>query len=139
MPCQQFSADDTIVDEDLVLTLTKTPSTEQTLLEESLLLDDDEHGVLGILEQLEDYEQSNNDQTYIDNDSILAPLTQSNHVVKITQSQQGNDPKVDVSFDGSDSDDDFFNNFSMSMVECIGDQVEETDELWFVFFAFLIR
>lgn len=122
-----YDPNDTIVDEDLVLSLTKTRSSDQTLLNESLLLDDEEHNVLDILENLEDLELSQNDQTYIDIDSALAPLTQSNDVNKIATalSQHKDQAKKDNSFGENDSDDEIFNEFSMSMIECLGNEAEE--------------
>lgn len=135
MNATQFDLDDTIVDEDLVLSLTKTRSSDQTLLNESLLLDDDEHNVLDIFEQLEDSEQNENDRTLIDSDSALAPLTQTNDEMKISQtlSQNKDNAKVDVSFEDNDSDDDLYNVFSMSMIDCIDNEVDNSNEKRFVF------
>lgn len=127
----QFDPDDTIVDENLVLSLTKTRSSDQTILNQSMLLDDDEHNVLDIFEQLEDCEQNENDRTYIDNDSVLAPLTQSNDAMKINQSLSQNKDKLKLneSFGENDSDDDLFNVFSMSMIGCVENEVESPNEM----------
>lgn len=126
-----YDPNDTIVDEDLVLSLTKVRSSDQTLLNESLLLDDEEHNVLDILENLEDCELSQNDQTFIDIDSVLAPLTQSNNVNQIATalSQRKAHTKPNNSFGDNDSDDEIFNEFSMSMMECLGKEVEESTNL----------
>lgn len=105
----QFDLDDTIVDEELVLSLTQKFS-NTTLLNETL--DQEEHEVLDILEILD--EQDRDEQTHIDNDSVLAPLSQVRE-----QSQKFEENSAMKSFDAEDSDDDLLNEFSMSILDCV--------------------
>lgn len=119
--------DETIVDEELVLSLTQKPSSQldRTLLNESF--NQDEHNVLAILQQLEEAdEQQQIDESCIEDDSILAPLTQAEKTASQRQSQIVNLTQKAVaagqtSFNDADldSDDELLNDFSMSMLECM--------------------
>lgn len=105
----QFDLDETIVDEQLVLSLTQKFS-NTTLLNETL--DQEENEVLDILEVLD--EPDRDEQTHIDDDSVLAPLSQ------VRESSQKFEEKNAVeSFDAEDSDDDLLNEFSMSILDCV--------------------
>lgn len=124
----QFDPNDTIVDEDLVLSLTQKTS-NTTLLNESIL-DEDENHLLDILEHLEDNEQNRNEQTCIDDDSVLAPLTQqSKEFISMSQSKNKENSVLITSFGEDDSDDDLLNEFSMSMMECMPDAVANSIEM----------
>lgn len=109
----QFDLDETIVDEELVLSLTQKFS-NTTLLNETL--DQEEHKVLDILEVLD--EQDHDEQTYIDDDSVLAPLSQVRE-----PSQKFDENNAIESFDAEDSDDDLLNEFSMSILDCVPNEL----------------
>lgn len=119
--------DETIVDEELILSLTQKTSSQldRKLLNESF--NQDEHNVLAILQQLEEAdEQQQIDESCIEDDSILAPLTQTEKTTSQRQSQIVNLTQKAVavgqtSFDDADldSDDELLNDFSMSMLECM--------------------
>lgn len=106
----QFDLDETIVDEELVLSLTQKFS-NTTLLNETL--DQEEHEVLDILEVLDG--QDRDEQTHIDDDSVLAPLSQ---VREQSQKFEENNA-VKSAFDAEDSDDDLLNEFSMTILDCV--------------------
>lgn len=114
--------DDTMVDEELVLSLTqKTSQLDRTLVNETL--NEDDYNVLDILQQLEEAdEQQQMDESCIEDDSILAPLTQLSRTTSQRQSQMMNltQRAQHTSFgeEDLDSDDELLNDFSMSMMEC---------------------
>lgn len=124
----QSDLDDTIVNEDLVLSLTQRVL-NTTLMNETL--NENEHDVLDILEVLEDDEQQRDEETCIDADSTLAPLSQAHEAFKFNHSQrfvtttQLNQSTLKethnliTSFTEEDSDDDLLNEFSMSILECL--------------------
>lgn len=119
--------DETIVDEALVLSLSQKPSSQldRTLLNETF--NQDEHNVLAILQQLEEAdEQQQIDESCIEDDSILAPLTQTEKTASQRQSQivnltQKTVAAAQTSFNDADldSEDELLNDFSMSMLECM--------------------
>lgn len=119
----QFDPNDTFVDEELILNLTQKAS-NQTLLNETL--NENEHEVLDIFEIMEEDDEPTHDETLrIDDDSVLAPLSQrqkeSQH---INQTIKKNDDLI-TSFEEEDSDDDLLNEFSMSIIDCLpGEQHE---------------
>lgn len=114
----QFDPNDTIVDEELILSLTQRAS-NTTLLSETL--NENEHEVLDIFEQLEENEAMLDETLRIDNDSVLAPLSQR-------QKEQTDDSnQIQVSFDEDDSDDDLLNQFSMSIIERHPDEHQKYD------------
>lgn len=104
----QFDLDETIVDEELVLSLTQKFS-NTTLMNETL--DQEEHEVLDILEVLDEHDRD--EQTHIDDDSVLAPLSQVRE-----PAQKFEENNAMESFDAEDSDDDLLNEFSMSILDC---------------------
>lgn len=106
----QFDLDETIVDEELVLSLTQKFS-NTTLLNETL--DREEHEVLDILEVLDG--QDRDEQIHIDDDSVLAPLSQ----VREPSQKFEENYAVESAFDAEDSDDDLLNEFSMSILDCV--------------------
>lgn len=126
--------DETIVDEELVLSLSQKPSSQldRTLLNETF--DQDEHNVLAILQQLEEAdEQQQIDESCIEDDSILAPLTQTEKTASQRQSQIVNLTQKTVaanqtSFNDADldSEDELLNDFSMSMLECMPSETMAT-------------
>lgn len=118
--------DETMVDEELVLSLSQKPSQlDRTILNDTL--NPDEQNVLEILQQLEEAdEQQQIDESCIEDDSILAPLTQtenstSQRQLQIVQLTQKIVQTEQTSFNDSDfdSDDELLNDFSMSMLECM--------------------
>lgn len=121
-----MDADETMVDEELVLILSQKPSQlDRTFLNESL--NQDEHNVLEILQQLEEADEEQQiDESCIEGDSILAPLTQAEKSTSQRQSQLVQNMQRDVAAEKKsfhdadlDSDDDLLNDFSMSMLECM--------------------
>lgn len=126
--------DESIVDEDLVLGLTQKVL-NTTLMNETF--NENEHDVLDILELLEEDEQGRDEETCIDADSTLAPLSQKMETLKLNRSQcivsttQLNQSTLKEannfisSFTEEDSDDDLLNEFSMSMLEIKPNEVEE--------------
>lgn len=126
----QFDPDDTIVDEDLVLSLTQKFSNTMLMNE---TLNEEEHEVLDVLEVLEDDEQTRDEQACIDDDSVLAQLSQ---VKESSQKFQKN--TKNISFEDSDSDDDLLNELSTSLIECWPDDLtKETGYFHIDFFFFL--
>lgn len=123
---QSFDPNETFVDEELVLNLTQKLS-NATLLNETLNANENE--VLDIFEMLEEDEPSHDDTLRIDDDSDLAPLTQhSKEQTHFSQSQpkQTTNSEQVTSFDDVDSDDDLLNQFSMSIIDCLPDEHEQT-------------
>lgn len=123
---QSFDPNETFVDEELVLNLTQKLS-NATLLNETLNAHENE--VLDIFEMLEEDEPSHDDTLRIDADSDLAPLTQhSKDQTQFSQSQpkQTTNSEQVTSFDDVDSDDDLLNQFSMSIIDCLPDEQEQT-------------
>lgn len=103
---EQVQSNETIIDEELILNLTQKRTRDSSLL--NMTLNDDEHEVLDILETLEDNEQLRDDQTCIDDDSLLAQISQAREPSQI----------CNAPFEDEDSDDDLFDQLSMSMFEC---------------------
>lgn len=119
-----LDADETLVDEELVLCLSqKASQVDRTFLNETF--NQDEHDVLEILQQLEEAdEQQQIDDSCIEDDSILAPLKQAETSTSQRQSQlvqmsQNQVPAERASFNDVDSDDELLNDFSMTMLECM--------------------
>lgn len=112
----QFDPNDTFVDEELILNLTQRTS-NTTLLNETL--NENEHEVLDIFELLEEDDEPNHDETLrIDDDSVLAPLSQrQKETTHFSQNKNNTDQMA--SFEDEDSDDDLLNEFSMSMLDCM--------------------
>lgn len=115
----QFDPNETFVDEDLILNLTQKVS-NQTMLNETL--DENEHEVLDIFETIEENESIHDETMRIDDDSVLAPLSQrprDNLSQHFSQSKQAKKDEQITSFEEDDSDDDLLNEFSMSMIDCL--------------------
>lgn len=125
---QQFDANETFVDEDLILSLTQR-SLNKTLTNETL--NENEHEVLDIfelMEQQEEEEASTLDETMrIDDDSTLAPLSQRTN--DMTYLSQNSELKREItSFqEDDDSDDDLLNQFSMSVIDFLPDEKKSDD------------
>lgn len=128
-----MDADDTLVDEELVLSLSqKTSQLDRTIQNESF--NQDEYNVLEILQQLEEADENQqNDESCIEDDSILAPLTQVEKSTSQRQSQlvrfsQKQISTEQTSFNDADldSDDELLNDFSMSMLECMPSEITAT-------------
>lgn len=116
----QFDPNETFVDEELILSLTQKTS-NQTLLNETL--NENENQVLNIFELMEENDEPTHDETlHIDDDSVLAPLSQRNkesqHFSQTMKNQTDNQNHI-TSFEEDDSDDDLLNEFSMSMIDCL--------------------
>lgn len=121
-----FDLDETVVDEELVLSLSQKPShLDRTIHDESF--NQDEQDVLEILQQLEEAdEQQQIDESCIEDDSALAPLTQTERstsqrhtqMAQLTQKTSAAD-QTSFNDDDWDSDDELLNDFSMSMIECM--------------------
>lgn len=117
---QSFNPNETFVDEELVLNLTQKLS-NATLLNETL--NDNEHEVLDIFELL-DENDDHNETLRIDNDSVLAPLSQ--HPKESTRfSQTNRETDLVTTSEEEDSDDDLLNQFSMSIINCVPDELEQ--------------
>lgn len=123
-----FDANESIIDEDLILSLTQKNPSQKTLLSETL--NEDELNMLEILERLEEEteEQNEFEQTIVEDGSMLAPLSQKPASQTQRQSQivsmvhgAKDDEDPDRSFYDDDSDDDLLNDFSLSMIECLPD------------------
>lgn len=112
---QPFDPNETFVDEELILSLTQRAS-NTTLLSETL--NENEHEVLDIFEQLEESDAMLDETLRIDNDSVLAPLSQH-------QKEQTDESNHLISFDEEDSDDDLLNQFSMSIIDRLPDEQQE--------------
>lgn len=115
----QFDPNETFVDEDLILNLTQKAS-NQTILNETL--NENEHEVLDIFETMEEDEPTHDETMRIDDDSVLAPLSQrprENASQHFSQSKQAKKDEHIASFEEDDSDDDLLNEFSMSMIDCL--------------------
>lgn len=124
----QFDADETCVDEDLILSLTQR-SLNKTLTNETL--NENEHEVLDIFELMEceeENEASTLDETMrIDDDSTLAPLSQrSNEVTYLSQKSQLT-REIAAFEEEQDSDDDLLNQFSMSVIDFLPEE-SKSDE-----------
>ncbi|XP_055316014.1 DNA polymerase zeta catalytic subunit isoform X2 [Sitodiplosis mosellana] len=114
----QFDPNETFVDEELILNLTQKTS-NQTLLNETL--NENEHEVLDIFETLEEDESKHDETLRIDDDSVLAPISQrlkDNSSQHFSQSKHKKDDHI-TSFEEDDSDDDLLNEFSMSIIDCL--------------------
>lgn len=125
---QQFDANETFVDEDLILSLTQR-SLNKTLTNETL--NENEHEVLDIfelMEQQEEEEASTLDETMrIDDDSTLAPLSQrTNDVTYLSQNSELK-RKITSFQEDDDSDDDLLNQFSMSVIDFLPDEKKSDD------------
>lgn len=119
-----FDVNESIVDEDLIISLTQGNPSQKTHLSETL--NEDELNMLEILEKLE--EQNEFDEIIVEDGSLLAPLSQKqssqthrqSQIVSLVHGINDNDEKcADRSFYDDDSDDDLLNDFSLSMVECL--------------------
>lgn len=134
---QLFDSNDTVVDEELVLSLSQKPTlSNATLLNESL--NQDEYDVLDIFQQLEEEEQQYNEKNFIENDSLLAPLSQHQEAMHVSQRQTQllnltqsamsvaeMETSTMTAFAEEDSDDDLLNDFSMSILECVPEAGKE--------------
>lgn len=102
----KFDANDTIVDEELILSLSQKVS-NATLLNETL--NENEHEVLDIFELMEEDEPTHDDTFRVDNDSALGPFSQN----------EAAQPKENylTAFEEDDSDDELMNAFSMSILD----------------------
>lgn len=120
----QFDPNDTVVDEELILSLTQKPCNQSVFNE---TLNENEHEVLDIFELLE--EDDPHDETLrIDDDSALAPLSQRRtEQINLSQKPNLNKSVHETSFEEHDSDDDLLNEFSMSMLDCLPDDLETGD------------
>lgn len=126
---QPFDPNETFVDEDLILSLTQRSSQlNKTLTNETL--NENEHEVLDIfelMEQQEEEEASTFDETMrIDDDSTLAPLSQSqqqrtNEIAYLSQ-KSALKQEIAAFEDGEDSDDDLLNQFSMSVIDFLPEE-----------------
>lgn len=115
----QFDPNETFVDEELVLSLTQKLS-NQTLMNETL--NENEHEVLDIFELMEQDETAHDDTLRIDDDSVLAPLSQK-ETKQYSQPKNRNDESNQIaSFEDEDSDDNLLNEFSMSILDCLSDE-----------------
>lgn len=122
MRSQQFDPNDTVVDEELILNLTQKAS-NTTLLNETL--NENEHEVLDIFELLEEDEPSHDETLRIDDDSVLAQLSQATKDptdFSQPKQQQTNNSDAHTTFEEEDSDDDLLNQFSMSIIDCLPDE-----------------
>lgn len=118
----EFDPNETFVDEDLVLSLTQKAS-NTTLMNETL--NENENEVLDIFEELEEDDEPTHDETLrIDDDSVLAPLSQRPNVQTNASQHQMSTDRV-ASFEEDDSDDDLLNEFSMSMIDCMPTEKHE--------------
>lgn len=128
--------DETLVDEELVLSLSQKPSQlDRTFMNDSF--NQDEQNVLEILQRLEEVDEEQQiNESCIEDDSILAPLSQAaerpasqrqSQIVNLTQKA---DATEQSSFNDNgedlDSDDELLNDFSMSMLECMPQEITAT-------------
>lgn len=122
------------IDEEFVLNLTQKQS-QRTMLSETM--NEEELNMLELLEQMEEAEEEQqHEQTIIENDSILAPLTQrssaqsqrQSQIVAMTQGTKADDDgqNAERSFYEDGSDDDILDDFSLSMIECLSVAAEKT-------------
>lgn len=122
-----YDMNDSIVDEELILSLTQKSASQRNFLNETL--NDDELDMLEVLERLEEEteEQTELEQTIVEDGSLLAPLSQQplsqtqrqSQIISLTHGAKAEDGGADRSFLDGDSDDDLLNDFSLSMVECL--------------------
>lgn len=128
--------DETLVDEELVLSLSQKPSQlDRTFMNDSF--NQDEQNLLDILQRLEEVDEEQQiNESCIEDDSILAPLSQAaekptsqrqSQIVSLTQRADATEQRSFID-DGEDldSDDELLNDFSMSMLECMPQEITAT-------------